>query len=135
MTTRQQVVAGTRAAAFDDIRELRGSFRRHLVAEARAARTIDIYLKSLNQFTEFLVERGMPTAASAIKREHVEMYLEDVLARGNKPSTARVRFGSLLQFWRWCESEGHVPTSPMSRMRPELECSGATRRAAPSSNS
>jgi hypothetical protein len=81
MTTRQQVVAGTRAAAFDDIRELRGSFRRHLVAEARAARTIDIYLKSLNQFTEFLVERGMPTAASAIKREHVEMYLEDVLAR------------------------------------------------------
>ncbi|HJS25575.1 MAG TPA: tyrosine-type recombinase/integrase [Actinomycetota bacterium] len=118
MATRQQVVAGTQVDAFDDIRELRGSFRRHLVAANRSPRTVDIYLKSLDQFAEFLVERGMPTAASSIAREHIESYLEDVLARGNKPSTARVRHGSLLQFFRWAEDEGLVQSSPMSRMRP-----------------
>jgi hypothetical protein len=68
MAMRQQVVAGTQDVAFDDIRELRGSFRRHLVAANRSPRTVDIYLKSLDQFAEFLTERGMPTAAASISR-------------------------------------------------------------------
>jgi site-specific recombinase XerD len=93
------------------------SFRRHLLAENKAPRTIDTYLESIGQLGAFLRAQGMPTDPAAIAREHVESFVADLLSRC-KPATASVRFRALQQFFKWLAEEGEIPASPMARMRP-----------------
>src|SRR5690606_17698571 len=63
--------------------------------------------------------QGMPTSISAVRREHVEAFIEDQLARW-KPATAANKYRSLQQFFRWAQDEGEVRESPMARMRPPM---------------
>lgn len=93
------------------------SWARHLRAANLAPRTIQSYCEAATSLARFLVERGMPTAVGAVGREHVEAYIEDLLARWS-PATAAVRYRSLQQFFRWLVDEGEVPVNPMARMRP-----------------
>lgn len=101
----------------DDIATLRSSFRRALMAANKSPRTVQGYGEAVRLLGEFLAERGMPTKVGAIRREHVEAFLADVLAR-YKPATAANRFRSLQQFWKWCVEEGEIRESPMRNMRP-----------------
>jgi len=59
----------------------------------------------------------MPQAVTSIRREHVESFIADLLARW-KPNTANNRYRGLQQFFKWCEEEGEVKDSPMARMKP-----------------
>jgi site-specific recombinase XerD len=59
----------------------------------------------------------MPTDVTAIRREHVEAFIEDVLAR-HRPATAATRYRDLQQLFRWLLEEGEIRESPMARMRP-----------------
>ncbi len=59
----------------------------------------------------------MPTDVASIRREHVETYIEDLLANW-RPATAAVRYRSLQQFFRWLIDEGEISANPMARMRP-----------------
>jgi site-specific recombinase XerD len=49
----------------------------------------------------------MATTVTAIAREHVEAFIEDILER-RKPSTAHTRYGALRVFFRWCVEEGEI---------------------------
>jgi site-specific recombinase XerD len=71
----------------------------------------------VEQLGRFLAERGMPTHAARVRREHVEAYLEMLLERW-KPATASNRFRALQQFFRYLVDEGEVAESPMRRMAP-----------------
>jgi site-specific recombinase XerD len=113
-----------RTKSAPDIDTLATSFRRHLRASNAAPRTIQSYFEAVEQFEGFLVDRGMPTAAETITREHLESYLEDVLGR-HKPTTALARYKSLQQFFRFLEDEGEIAHSPW----PAEAATGA--RAAP----
>jgi site-specific recombinase XerD len=93
------------------------SFRRHLRAANLSPRTVRGYGDSCELFLRFLTERGMPTAVEAITREHVESFIEDLLAHW-KPATANTRYRSLQAFWKWAVAEGEVSESPMRNMRP-----------------
>ncbi len=66
---------------------------------------------------EFLAARGMPTDVGAIRREHVESFIADLLARW-KPTTAANRYRSLQAFFKWLAAEGEIAASPMVRMKP-----------------
>jgi len=57
------------------------SFRRHLRASNAAPRTIMTYLEGATQLADFLASHGMPTDVDGIRREHVEAFLVDLLAR------------------------------------------------------
>lgn len=57
----------------------------------------------------------MPREAPHIRREHVETFVADQLARW-KPATASNRYRSLQSFWKWCVEEGEVKGSPMEKM-------------------
>lgn len=46
----------------------------HLRSEGKAERTISPYLRALDRLDAFLVERGMPRALGAIRREHLEAF-------------------------------------------------------------
>jgi site-specific recombinase XerD len=61
----------------------------------------------------------MPLVVAHIKREHVESFISDQLAR-NKPATASVRYRALQQFFKWCVGEGEIKTSPMTNMKPPI---------------
>src|SRR5438128_12525933 len=69
------------------ITRLAQSWAISLAAENKAARTIGGYTETVSQFVTFLTERGMPSGATAIRREHVETYLVDVLAVTGGPQT------------------------------------------------
>lgn len=59
----------------------------------------------------------MPTEVSAVRREHIEAFIEDLLSAW-KPTTAANRYKSLRVFFNWCVEEGEITASPMARMRP-----------------
>ena len=61
----------------------------------------------------------MPSIAAAIRREHVETYLVDVLAR-HRPSTAATRYKGLRIFFAWLREEGEITESPMRNMKPPI---------------
>ncbi|HEX2041398.1 MAG TPA: tyrosine-type recombinase/integrase [Acidimicrobiales bacterium] len=93
------------------------SFERSLRARNRSPRTIRSYVESARLLAAFLAEQGMPTTVEGVRREHVEAFIEDQLARWT-PSTAASRYRYVQQFFRWLEDEGEVPASPMARMKP-----------------
>ena len=61
----------------------------------------------------------MPINARNLRREHVEAYIEGVLARC-RPATASVRYRALARFFAYLVEEGEVRESPMARMKPPL---------------
>jgi site-specific recombinase XerD len=61
----------------------------------------------------------MPDAVASLTREHVEMFMADLLAR-RKPATASNRYRALQAFFRWLVEEGEIVESPMRNMRPPI---------------
>ena len=98
----------------DALTSLRDSFALHLDA-TRAPKTTRIYIAALDALIVHLATNGMPTAARAVRREHVESYFA---ARREqvKPTTLSVEFRALQQFWRWALEEEEIERSPMERM-------------------
>jgi len=101
----------------DSLRSLIPSWQLSLRAANKAPRTLETYTLAAGQLAAFLDERGMPSAVHAIRREHVEAFIESVLAN-RSPATARQRHGSLLQLFNWLEEEGEIKASPMAKMKP-----------------
>jgi len=93
------------------------SFKRGLRARNVADRTVQTYCESVSQLAAFLADKGMPTALEGVRREHIEAFIEDLLARF-KPATAANRFGGLRAYFRWAVEEGEIKESPMARMTP-----------------
>jgi site-specific recombinase XerD len=110
------MVTNTSTYAPDALASLRDSFALHLDA-TRAASTSRIYLSALDGLIVHLTANGMPTAARAVRREHVESY---IAARRDqvKPASQSVEFRALQQFWRWALEEEEIERSPMEKMRP-----------------
>lgn len=77
------------------------SFRRSLLAQNKAPRTIQTYMEALGKFGDFLASQGMPTEIHAIHREHVEAFLADLLGQGHKPATVANRYRSIQAFFKW----------------------------------
>lgn len=75
------------------------SFRRHLRATNLSPRTVRGYCDSCELVRRFLIQNGIPTTVTAIAREHVETFIEDLLARW-KPSTANTRYRAPQAFSR-----------------------------------
>jgi len=104
-------------ASVGDLEALAASFRRHLRAANLSPRTIATYTEACEGLRRFLIERGMPIQIASVRREHVEAYVEELLARW-KPATANNRYRALQQFFRFLVDEGEIAESPMTRMRP-----------------
>lgn len=101
----------------ETLSELVRSFKRHLEAENKAPRTVQTYLESLAALESFLIAHRLPTEVGSIRREHLEAFIADLLTHA-KATTARVRFGGLLQFFKWAASDDLIVNSPMLKMRP-----------------
>jgi site-specific recombinase XerD len=109
--------SGVHSTATGDLEANAKLFARHLRAGNRSPATITSYLAAIRHLDEFLAHQGMPRDVSSIRREHLEAFIEDQLAR-LKPASAANRYRSLQQFFRWLIDEGELKQNPMDRMRP-----------------
>jgi site-specific recombinase XerD len=110
-------MASTRVPAnVGELTVLLASWRLHLEAANLSPRTVRGYTDDGALFAAFLVEKGMPTAVAAVKREHVETFIAAELER-TSASSAATRYRSLQQFFRWLDEEGEIDGSPMAKMR------------------
>lgn len=110
-------MATATAADIGDLATLIPSFERSLRASNRAPKTIACYSSAAHQLVAFLVDHGMPTSAAAVRREHVEAFVEDVVTRW-KPATANNRYRALQQLFVFLVDFGEISQSPMKKMRP-----------------
>lgn len=100
-----------------DLRLLIPDFERSLRAGNKSPKTVKIYREAARGLVDFMLANGMPTDAAKVKREHVETYIEDQIARW-KPATANQRYRSLAMLWKYLEEEGEIRSSPMAKMKP-----------------
>lgn len=133
--TMREPVSAT-SLSVDDVRSLAPSWAISLRARNLAEQTFVSYTSGLELLTGFLLERGMPTSASAIRREHVEAFLSWMLepdpAKGGAQryahASARNRYTALDQFFKWTTEEGEITESPMRNIpgiTPEVSVSGS----------
>ncbi len=93
------------------------SFARHLRAANLSPKTVRTYLEATDQFARFLAANGRSATLERLRREDLEAFIEDLLARLS-PATAHNRYAGLQAFFRWAVEEELIVTSPMARMRP-----------------
>lgn len=91
-------------------------FARNLRSENKSPATVYTYTSAVAQFAEFLLQKGMSTAVENIRREHVESFIEHLLATA-KPATANNRYRGLQSFFKWLQQEGEIKESPMANMK------------------
>jgi site-specific recombinase XerD len=103
------------ATEFGTLADLVPSWERSLRAANKSPKTLRAYGDTARLFERFLVEHGMPTAIAKVGREHVEVFIEDQLAK-HKPTTASVRYRSLQQLFKWALEEKEIEHNPMERM-------------------
>ena len=101
--------------AVDDLAALLPDWRTHLRARNLAPATIASYLISGTTLLDYLAAHGMPTAVSAITRDHLEAWLADLTDRVG-PSTVAGHYRSPQQPWRWLVEDGEISHSPMQPM-------------------
>jgi hypothetical protein len=118
--TRESLAAAPEVSTSPTLLELLPRFRRHLAAANKAPRTIESYAEAVEQLHRFLTASGMPVRAASITGEHLEAFLVDQLER-LRPSSARIRYASLQQFWRWVATDGEIASSLMNGVpRPQV---------------
>lgn len=99
------------------IYDLTPSFRLSLAAQNKSPKTAKSYLEALGLLGDYLARQGMPQEIWNIRREHVEAFIADQVARW-RPATAANRYRSVQQFFKWAQEEGEIKSSPMANMKP-----------------
>lgn len=95
------------------IGELLSSFELHLRALNRSPKTIFSYRLAVEQ----LMEHIGPKSADQITKADIEGFLAHFLET-RASATARQRYASLSQFFKWAATEGEIPTDPMETISP-----------------
>ncbi len=106
-----------RLLPLNDVFALARGFELSLRARNRSRETVKSYVGTVEMLGEFLLASGFPTSIDCIRREHIESFIADQLARW-KPKTARIRYGNLQQFFKWCVEEGEISDTPMQNVKP-----------------
>jgi site-specific recombinase XerD len=96
---------------------LNRSFRRTLEAENKSPRTIEAYTDAVRLLATYAQAHGQPLLADEFRREHLQEFITDQLARW-KPATAHNRYRGLQAFFKWAVTEGDLEVSPMDGMKP-----------------
>src|SRR2546430_16709278 len=99
---------------------LRG-FQRHLRAANRSPRTIEKYDLCARQLIEFLERTGMPTATTSVRRENVEVLIQDIPAPGRPAAPASTPLPGLPAFFPSPGHEGGSGATPPVAVRAPVQ--------------
>ncbi len=100
-----------------DLSALIPSFERSLRAANKSPKTIATYGEAASQLLAFLRVSGMPTEAAKIGREHVESFIERLVAT-KAAATANNRYRALCALFNFLVDFGEITVSPMAKMKP-----------------
>lgn len=95
----------------------RDAFLRSLASERKSPRTLQTYGEAVDRLDAFLHRKGMPTDPSAITREHLTEWVNDLLDH-HKASTALNRYRSAYRFFEYLVDVDEIRVSPMAKMKP-----------------
>ena len=95
------------------INDLLESFELHLRAKNRSAKTIHSYKLAVNQLVDHIGDKP----AGEISKADIEGFLAHFLDT-RASATARQRYASLAQFFKWASAEDEIPTDPMEKIDP-----------------
>jgi site-specific recombinase XerD len=96
-----------------EIKATAKSFVRRLRADDKATHTVRTYTAALRGFVAFLLANHLPLDVTAIRPNHIQMFIDHLTATGSKPSSVVARYKGLAAFFSWCESENEIATNPM----------------------
>jgi hypothetical protein len=96
---------------------LNRSFRRTLEAENKSPRTVEAYTDAVRFLALYCEAHGKSLLARQLRREHIQDFIADQLARW-KPATAHNRYRGLHAFFKWAVAAGDLQASPMDGMKP-----------------
>ena len=105
------------AALTTDYYVLRASFERMMRAENLSPRTVETYLAGVDGLGAYPAAQGMPLRVGAIRREHIEAWLTELLGRV-RPGTAMIRYRAARRFFAFLREDGEITRDPMERIRP-----------------
>ena len=91
------------------------SWKRSLRADNRQPTTIATYRLAVEQLHAYCEREGFPTGLDEISVDAIRGYLGDMLATRSS-SSARQRYASLKQAFKWFVSEGLIDVNPMNRV-------------------
>ena len=93
------------------------SFRLHLAAEGKAARTVRTYTEAVQWFAADCLAREVGRAVwEDVKRQDVQGWIAWLLGR-HSAAYASNQFRALQQFFKWLAAEEQIP-DPMAGLRP-----------------
>jgi site-specific recombinase XerD len=95
------------------IPELLDSFELHLRAKSRSPKTIHSYRLAVDQLIDHIGRKP----ADQITKADIESFLAYFLET-RASATARQRYASLSQFFKWAAAEGEIPVDPMEKIEP-----------------
>jgi len=100
------------------------SFQRAVLAANKSKKTLASYRLGIDQFGQFLLEKGMPTDLAKLTREHVESYMVQLRERPSMKSGRRLSDSTLLNQYKglkalfdWAVEEGEIRRSPMEHIK------------------
>ncbi len=93
-----------------------GSFRLHLAAEGRAARTVQGYTSAVRWFAAgYLLGQAGKTSWDQVDARDIQQWMVQLQGRYSS-AYASIQFRALRQFFKWRAAEDELP-DPMARLR------------------
>ena len=93
-----------------------GSFRLHLAAEGKAARTVQGYTSAVRWFAAgYLAGQAGKTSWEQVDAQDIQQWITQLLGRYSS-AYASIQFRALRQFFKWRAAEDESP-DPMARLR------------------
>ena len=93
-----------------------GSFRLHLAAEGKAARTVQGYTSAVRWFAAgYLLSQAGKTSWDQADARDIQQWMVQLLGRYSS-AYASIQFRALRQFFKWLADEDQCP-DPMTRLR------------------
>ena len=78
---------------------------------------IKAYTDAFRLLATYLQAHSRPLLAGELRREHIQEFIADQLARW-KPAAAHNRYRGLHAFFKWAVAEGDLEASPLDGMKP-----------------
>ena len=93
------------------------AFERAMRAEGKSPKTVATYGDTKRAYLAWAGPRGVPTEPIAIRREHVETYIAELIEKHAAENTVLHRFRVLSRFFSWLVAEDAISVSPLEKMR------------------
>jgi site-specific recombinase XerD len=104
-------------ATTPDLAELLPSWLRHLRAERKSPKTIQLYQAGAEQYLQWCSNRA-PGEIPRLDRASVDGFVSHLLDLGRAPATAHAYQKALRQFAHWLVDEGELDADPLLGIRP-----------------